>query len=303
MTTRPLLTLVFVAPLAVLTACGSSTTTNVTAPTTVRCQPSISPSVTSFPATGGTATATVGVSRECEWSATSNAPWLVITGGARGQGDGTITYRVDPNADPVARRGALAAGGIEVELSQAAAPCRYDVGAGSTTLPADGGETRIDVSTHAACSWTASTDASWAGLTPTSGRGTASLRLSAGVNSGGTRSVTVAVSDGHVTVTQLARSQPAPVPPPPAPPPAPPDPGPVPPPAPGTPIDLDGKVESLSGACPALSFVVQARLVLTTAATEFKKVQCKDVKNGMSVKVSGTLMPDNTVVASRVEKD
>lgn len=244
----------------------------------------------------------MGVSRECEWSASSNASWLVITGGARGQGDGTIAYRVDPNADPVARRGALAAGGSEVELSQAAAACRYDVGAGSTTLPADGGDTRIDVSTHAVCAWTASTDASWAGVTPTSGRGPASLRLSAGSNGGGTRSVTVTVSDGRVTVTQLSRTQPDPVPPPPAPPPSPPDPGPTPPPAPGTSIDLEGKVDSLGGVCPALSFVVESRTVITTAATEFKKVQCKDVKNGMRVKVSGTLMPDNTVVASRVEK-
>ena len=329
--TRLFATLLSASALAVAAACGSSTTTNVTAPSTTRCQPTISTPTATFPSAGGTGTATVGVSRECEWSASSNASWIAITAGSRGQGDGTITYRVDANADPVTRRGALSVGGSEAELSQDAAPCRYDVSAPAMPVSSDGGATAIAVRTHQACSWTAASADGWAGASPAAGKGDAAVQLTVAPNDGAPRTTILTIAGQRITVTQLERSVPAPAPapmpspapppgpspspaPPPAPSPAPlpapsPAPSPAPPPAPApgpvpvSAIELRGTIDSVSGSCPALTFALRGRTVFTTSSTEFKKMPCKDVRADAELKVTGYLMSDGTVRADKVEKD
>src|SRR5687767_8261236 len=96
---------------AILTAiaCGSTSETfvNPTSPNSPRCQPTLSSPATSFGPTGGTGSVTVTVARECEWSATVSASWIIVTAGAEGQGDGTIAYRVSENIDPTLRRAAI----------------------------------------------------------------------------------------------------------------------------------------------------------------------------------------------------
>ncbi len=119
---------------------------------------------------------------------------------------------MDANADPVARRGALSVGGSQVELSQEAAPCRYDVSAPTTTLSSDGGAAPVNVHTHPACSWTAASADGWAGISPTSGKGDAALQLSVAPNDGGTRTTALTVAGQQIVVTQLARTAPAPAP-------------------------------------------------------------------------------------------
>jgi hypothetical protein len=69
-----------------------------------------------------------------------------------------------------------------------------------------------------------------------------------------------------------------------------------------SPIDLDGTIAGVSGTCPLLIFVLDGKAVFTTSATVFKKMPCKDVKNGVEVRVSGYLMSDGTVRADQVEK-
>ena len=63
-------------------------------------------SAASFGATGGTGEVKVSVARECAWSASSQAAWVEITAGREGQGDGTVSYRVAPNVDPLTRKAA-----------------------------------------------------------------------------------------------------------------------------------------------------------------------------------------------------
>jgi hypothetical protein len=69
-----------------------------------------------------------------------------------------------------------------------------------------------------------------------------------------------------------------------------------------SPITLEGKIASVSGSCPALSFALEGMTVFTTSSTEFKKMPCKDVKVDTKVKVSGFVMSDGTVRADKVEK-
>ena len=120
-------------------ACGSETSTSVNTPTTVRCQPTLAPSASAYSSTGGTGTLNISVARDCAWSASSQAAWIVITSGREGQGDGSVAYRIDGNGDPVARRGALAVGDARIELAQEAAPCRYQVSAPADPVASEGG--------------------------------------------------------------------------------------------------------------------------------------------------------------------
>src|SRR5690242_17928940 len=122
MTCRSAFALITVALLA--PACGSSSV-NVVGPTTAKCQVSVSNSMASAPATGGSGTVSVDATRDCTWTASANAAWISITSAASGQGAGAVSYRVAPNQDPSARRGTVAVNDQQVQISQEAAPCRF----------------------------------------------------------------------------------------------------------------------------------------------------------------------------------
>ena len=322
---RPLL---FAASAAfALAACGSSATTNVTvtSPTGTRCQPSLSGSASSFGSAGGTGQVAVSVARECGWSAASQAPWLEITSGKEGQGDGTIAYRVAQNADPLSRKAAISIGDQHVDVAQEAAPCVFDVDGPSDPIAAVGGDSIIAMHTHDACAWNASADAAWVSVSPGSGKGDAQIHVRADANAGAERTATIAVGPERIAVRQVSAPAPAPPPPPdptptptpspapsptptptpaptptPTPSPTPAPPPPPPPPAP-VPIDLSGTIDNVSGTCPALQFTLKGYVVQTSSATEFAKGPCKDLRDGKNVAVTGVLVDSQTVNASRVE--
>jgi len=64
------------------------------------CTYSISPSNSSFGASGGTGSVAVTTQPGCAWTASSAASWLTITSGTSGIGNGTIYYSVSPNTNP-----------------------------------------------------------------------------------------------------------------------------------------------------------------------------------------------------------
>lgn len=188
-TLRALLLAAVVATVAA--ACGSSAVTNVTGPTATRCQVTLSNSAPTVAAIGGTGTLKVAVDRECSWSASTSSAWIEFTSAKDGQGEGSVTYTVAPNPDPIARRGSIAVADQHTDIAQDAAPCQYDVSGPAGTLDGAGGDTTIEVRTHSACGWAAEASASWVSLTPTSGTGPATIRVSAGANTGGDRTTTI----------------------------------------------------------------------------------------------------------------
>ncbi len=214
--------------------CGSSSVSSVTSPSTVqRCQTTVSAPTAAFGANGGTGTATVGAPRECTWTASAQASWISIIPPASGQGDGSLSFRVAENPDPVARQSTIAVSDQSLELSQAAAPCAYAVSPNTDVVGPEGGTLTIDVRTNAACSWTASTDAPWATPSPESGKGALTVRLAVAPNSGPERSARATIASQQLTFSQRSPAPPAPAPaPPPTPPPTP---TPIPPPTPAPP--------------------------------------------------------------------
>lgn len=241
--TYPALPFALVLGLAfVSSACGSSTTTEVTAPTSLaRCQATLQGAPASFGPSGGTGSLSVTLSRECAWSATTTATWIEITSGREGQGAGSIAYIVHANNDPVTRRAAIAVGEERVDMTQEGAPCRFSLSRSGDSIAAEGGQRRVDISTHQACRWTAAANVQWVTLAPPAGTGPGTVQVSAAVNSGAARTATVVIAGEPLVFTQAAQASGVPPPPtptpdppgPPAPPPPPPPPAPPPPPTPG----------------------------------------------------------------------
>ena len=80
-----------------VTIAGQTFTVNQAAGTP-SCMYSVAPSNQQIDASGGVATVTVTATAGCAWTASSSAPaWLIITGGASGSGNGTVTAVVATN--------------------------------------------------------------------------------------------------------------------------------------------------------------------------------------------------------------
>lgn len=315
-------------------ACGSSATTNVTSvagpsATPARCAVTLTTPTSSFGPGGGTSSVNVSTERECAWTASPQSPWIEITAGKDGSGNGTVAYRVRENVDPVTRSGAIVINDQRAAISQGAAPCRFDVSPATAVLDAAGGEATINVRTNAVCAWSAGADATWVHVNPSAATGNGTVTVVATPNPGPERSVTLKVAQSQLLLRQGAPApEPAPVPAPtptPAPPPPspgptpspgpapepspapspapPPTPGPEPPPPPPTPttVEFGGEVKELDGSCPEIRFDVKNRTVVTNGDTAYKKGDCTDVREDRKVDVTGQLLSNGLVLAQSVE--
>jgi hypothetical protein len=196
--------------------CGSSSIA-VTSPTTPKCQVSATNSLASAPSDGATATIAVDTTRDCTWTASSAAAWIVITSQAEGQGAGNVSYRVSANADPSPRHGMIDVNGTQVAVAQDAAPCHFSVALPNGAVPAGGGPIALAVTASAAaCTWTATSSVAWitTAMQPAAGNGTATFTVAANTGTSA-RSGVVTVAGQTITITQSAPDQPPPPPPPP----------------------------------------------------------------------------------------
>lgn len=78
---------------------------------TAPCTYSVSPATENFPAGGGTGSISVTAGAGCTWSATSNSPWITLTAGTTGTGNGSIAFTV------VSNTGVRRTGGISITSS------------------------------------------------------------------------------------------------------------------------------------------------------------------------------------------
>jgi hypothetical protein len=82
------------------------------------CPSTVTPESADFPAEGGMGIVNVTIMASCPWSATSQAPWITITAGGSGQGDGQVRYLVTENTTSADRVGTLAVAGHSVTIKQ-----------------------------------------------------------------------------------------------------------------------------------------------------------------------------------------
>jgi len=168
------------------------------------------PIAQSFAVAGGGATFAVDASvPQCAWTVTSPAPWITILSPlAPVFGDGTVSYRIDANAEDVnveagLRSIALASEQVDYTVSQDG--CTYTLDRTSIAADAAGDVSfDVDITAPAVCRWTATSHASWILVQDgTSGAGEGTVELFVLDNpTVQSRTGTVSIGDETVTVTQ-----------------------------------------------------------------------------------------------------
>jgi Domain of unknown function (DUF5666)/Viral BACON domain/Putative binding domain, N-terminal len=271
---------------AIAGAC-SSTSTSVGAPSGTKCSVAVTNApATPFPSSGGNGTIGVSTTRDCTWTASADSSWVSVTP-TTGQGDGTVGFSVSANGVPSPRSGAIVISSARVSLSQAAAPCRFDLSRTADTVDSSGGRLSVDVVTLAGCAWTATSAVGWIAVeSGKTGNANGTVVLNVGANSGPDRVGQVTIAGQSYSVTQGAVGSGAP----------------PPPPGSATAVGVSGRVQNISGRCPVIRFELGGTTVITTPDTDFRKMKCTDVKKDVRLTVQGFTQPDGTVLATRVAK-
>jgi hypothetical protein len=165
------------------------------------CAFSISPANHNSPSGGDTTSFTITAAPGCSWSATSNAPWIGISSGQTGSGNGTVQLVVASNAS--AERIATVTIADQTFTIDQASGCSATVSPDTIAQPAAAGSQNVGVTTDASCSWTAVSNAPWITIPPPAGgSGSAIVQLAIDVNGGPARSGTATIAGHTVTVNQ-----------------------------------------------------------------------------------------------------
>jgi hypothetical protein len=158
------------------------------------CSYSISPTSSSFPASGGSNTVNVTAGAGCGWTAMSNVPWITINTGASGTGNGTVDYTVAANTTSSSRQGTMTIAGQTHTVTQAPT-CTYTLMPTSQNFIAAGGTGQISVTAPMECSWTTNASDSWITITQgTGGTGNGTINYTVSANTGPARNGSITVN-------------------------------------------------------------------------------------------------------------
>ncbi|MDK2973085.1 MAG: hypothetical protein PWP23_2840 [Candidatus Sumerlaeota bacterium] len=167
------------------------------------CMFALSTDTETYTAAGGTGSFDVLASDPaCAWSAVSNDPFITITNGAAGIGDGTVEYSVAATAGP-ARIGTITAAGLTFTVVQEDG-CTYVLNPTSDNFTAAGGAGAFTVTaSDTACTYTVTTAADWIALNTFDVlQGSVEVDYTVAANDGPARTATIDVADQVFTVTQ-----------------------------------------------------------------------------------------------------
>jgi CSLREA domain-containing protein len=84
------------------------------------CTFTLTPAAAGFDLDGGNGVVNVTTSGGCAWTAVSNFPWITVTGGGAGNGNGTVSYTVAANPLAQPRTGSISIAGFAFYITQAA---------------------------------------------------------------------------------------------------------------------------------------------------------------------------------------
>jgi uncharacterized protein (TIGR03437 family) len=107
----------------------------------------------SFPDAGGAGYVPVTANPgSCAWTAVSNVPWITVTSGNSGSGNGGVNFSVDSNSGP-ARTGALRIAGITFTVQQDGATCNFSASPVSAVYGVAAANGALTIATAAGCGW------------------------------------------------------------------------------------------------------------------------------------------------------
>lgn len=165
------------------------------------CSFALSAETQSVASAGGSGSVSVTAPAGCGWSAASNVPWISITSGGNGTGNGTVNFTVASTNGP-GRSGTLTIAGRTFTVNQGQG-CAFSLSTTSATPAASGATGTFDVRTADGCGWSAGSNAGWLTITDgASGTGNGTVRYSVAANSGPQRTGTIVAGGQTFTVTQ-----------------------------------------------------------------------------------------------------
>ena len=152
-------------------------------------------------ANGSSLRVDVKTEARCTWTSQSAVEWLSVPGEAR-TGAGRLDVRVLANTGP-ARSASVVVAGQNVTVDQRAALiCSFSFTPALVTAPPLGGAVSVSLSAPAGCAWAVTGTPSWITVSPVSGNGPASLKVTATRNSGADRAAVLTVGGQDLRVEQ-----------------------------------------------------------------------------------------------------
>jgi hypothetical protein len=189
-------------------ACGQSTVSNeiiVVIGTGGGSCATISPSSQTFGSAAALGSVTVTAPAPCAWTAVSNAAFITVTVGASGTGAGTVNYSVAANDTGSTRSGTLTIANQTFTVTQQL--CTYTLSPPTMLVADAGGIFTITMTTGSACTWNATSNASFIALTsPSLSSGSTPVTINVSANAGAGRGGTLTIGDQTVTVVQTGPS-------------------------------------------------------------------------------------------------
>jgi len=169
------------------------------------CVFTLSSNSTNSPSSGSTGSVNVTAITGCMWTANSNFPWIAVTSGSTGNGNGTVQFTVAANTGPE-RTGTITIAGQTFTVTQANG-CVYTLTTISTNINESGGTANFQISSGAGCTWTAVSNVPWITITSGAvGNGVGTVEFSVQSNLGGVdRDGTITAAGGQTfTVRQVS---------------------------------------------------------------------------------------------------
>jgi len=173
------------------------------------CPFSTAPSTFTVGAGGGDVIVSLTSESFCSWTLQSQVPWISITSGGEGSGNGEARLHVDLNPGSE-RTGAVTFGSATITVKQSAAPsqaqtCPVALSPSASTIGASGGPLSTTLTIPSGCAWTVSSGAPWIRLTsPASGSGGATISFTIDANTGVPRIGTATIAGSAFMVSQQA---------------------------------------------------------------------------------------------------
>ncbi len=112
-------------------------------------------------------TGQVGVTTltNCPWTVVNTNPWISITSGASGTGNGAVNYTVGANPSHLVRSGVMTVAGKAYTVSQDGAPCTYGLTPSNRVHSSSAATGQISVTGVPGCPWTAVSTNAWITIT------------------------------------------------------------------------------------------------------------------------------------------
>lgn len=156
---------------------------------------------------GDLRTVLVSTGPTCTWTAVSNAPWITISSGATGTGNGTVKLAIAANDTNAQRTGTVTIAGFTYTVTEPSNACVFTLTVPQgLVLPSAAATYGITVATDTACQWTATSRGDWIGFNGAStGTGSGTVTFNALVNASAVpRTATITI--GGVTVHFVQKS-------------------------------------------------------------------------------------------------